>query len=180
MNLILSFHMFVQLWVGMGVFLMATSLRMYAICHQLQVQAQAAAGATAGGLLSHAELRLRMPSSLTLATRARLHGLRLQLALLDREFDDLGDAHFWLWSQQSRRSLPYGCFTLLAFRLSEKQYTPKICSRDCCVSRNKLGCSSYIRCFKSHYLINVIRVNCRLRCFESIRCGQSSWRHSHE
>jgi E3 ubiquitin-protein ligase SDIR1 len=77
------------LWVGMGVFLMASSLRMYALCQQLQAQAQAAAAATAGGLLSHAELRLRMPSSLTFATRARLHGLRLQLALLDREFDDL-------------------------------------------------------------------------------------------
>ncbi|KAG0558479.1 hypothetical protein M758_10G029300 [Ceratodon purpureus] len=89
--MILNSHMSqsVLLWLGMGVFLMATSLRMYAICHQLQVQAQAPAGATAGGLLSHAELRLRMPSSLTLATRARLHGLRLQLALLDREFDDL-------------------------------------------------------------------------------------------
>jgi len=77
------------LWVGMGVFFLASSLRMYAICQQLQAQAQAAAAATAGGLLSHAELRLRMPSSLTFATRARLHGLRLQLALLDREFDDL-------------------------------------------------------------------------------------------
>lgn len=93
MNLNLSLGVFVQLWVGMGVFLMASTLRMYAICQQLQAQAQAAAAATAGGLLSHAELRLRMPSSLTFATRARLHGLRLQLALLDREFDDLGDSH---------------------------------------------------------------------------------------
>lgn len=48
-----------MLWVGLVVFLLASSLRMYAMCHQLQVQAQAAAvAASAGGLLTHAELRL--------------------------------------------------------------------------------------------------------------------------
>lgn len=68
---------------------MATSLRMYATCQQLQAQAQAHAMA-AGGLLGHTEVRLHMPPSIALATRGRLQGLRLQLALLDREFDDLG------------------------------------------------------------------------------------------
>lgn len=88
-----------QLWVGMGVFLLVSSLRMYAMCHQLQVQAQAAAvAASAGGLLTHAELRLRMTPTLSFATRARLHGLRLQLALFDREFDDLGDSRFSIHS----------------------------------------------------------------------------------
>lgn len=68
---------------------MATTLRMYATCQQLQTQAQAHAVA-ASGLLGHTELRLHMPPSIALATRGRLQGLRLQLALLDREFDDLG------------------------------------------------------------------------------------------
>lgn len=78
------------LWLGMGIFLMATGLRVYAICQQLQAQAQAhAAAATAGGLVGHTEFRLRMPPSIAIATRGRLQGLRLQLALLDREFDDL-------------------------------------------------------------------------------------------
>ncbi|BBN09811.1 E3 ubiquitin-protein ligase SDIR1 [Marchantia polymorpha subsp. ruderalis] len=72
------------LWLGMGVFLMATGLRMYAMCQQLQAQAQAV-----GALVGHTELHLRMPPSLTIATRGRLQGLRLQLALLDRDFDDL-------------------------------------------------------------------------------------------
>ncbi|GAB4831822.1 E3 ubiquitin-protein ligase sdir1 [Ancistrocladus abbreviatus] len=76
------------LWLVFGVFLMATSLRMYATCQQLQAQAQAHAMA-ASGLLSHTELRLHMPPTIALATRGRLQGLRLQLALLDREFDDL-------------------------------------------------------------------------------------------
>lgn len=67
---------------------MATSLRMYATCQQLQAHAQAHAAA-ASGLLGHTELRLRMPPSIAFATRGRLQGLRLQLALLDREFDDL-------------------------------------------------------------------------------------------
>ncbi|KAG4967225.1 hypothetical protein JHK87_032876 [Glycine soja] len=54
----------------------------------LQAQARAHAGA-ASGLLGHAELRLHMPPSIAIATRGRLQGLRLQLALLDREFDEL-------------------------------------------------------------------------------------------
>lgn len=76
------------LWLVVGVFLMATSLRMYATCQQLQAQARAHAAA-ATGLLGHTELRLHMPPSIAFATRGRLQGLRLQLALLDREFDDL-------------------------------------------------------------------------------------------
>ncbi|CAN0837514.1 E3 ubiquitin-protein ligase SDIR1 [Linum grandiflorum] len=77
-----------QLWLVLGVFLMATILRMYATCQQLQAQVQAHAAITSG-LLGHTELRLHMPPSIALATRGRLQGLRLQLALLDREFDDL-------------------------------------------------------------------------------------------
>nr|QOE77906.1 E3 ubiquitin-protein ligase [Coptis chinensis] len=76
------------LWIVVGVFLVATSLRMYATCQQLQAQAQARVMATSG-LLGHTELRLHMPPSIDFATRGRLQGLRLQLALLDREFDDL-------------------------------------------------------------------------------------------
>ncbi|MCL7047764.1 hypothetical protein MKW94_026966 [Papaver nudicaule] len=76
------------LWLVLGVFLMATSLRMYATCQQLHAQAQAHVAA-ASGLLGHTELRLHMPPSIAFATRGRLQGLRLQLALLDREFNDL-------------------------------------------------------------------------------------------
>ncbi|KAG5515234.1 hypothetical protein RHGRI_036313 [Rhododendron griersonianum] len=76
------------LWIVLGIFLMATSLRMFATCQQLQAQAQAHAAA-ASGLLGHTEFRLQMPPSIAFATRGRLQGLRLQLALLDREFDDL-------------------------------------------------------------------------------------------
>lgn len=76
------------LWLVLGVFFMATTLKMYATCQQLQAQAQAHA-VMASGLLGHTELRLHMPPSIALATRGRLQGLRLQLALLDREFDDL-------------------------------------------------------------------------------------------
>nr|CAN60068.1 hypothetical protein VITISV_012400 [Vitis vinifera] len=76
------------IWLVLGIFLMATTLRMYATCQQLQAHAQAHAAA-ASGLLGHTELRLHMPPSIALATRGRLQGLRLQLALLDREFDDL-------------------------------------------------------------------------------------------
>lgn len=68
---------------------MATSLRMYATCQQLQAHARAHAAA-ASGLLGHAELRFHMPPSIAIATRGRLQGLRLQLTLLDREFDELG------------------------------------------------------------------------------------------
>jgi hypothetical protein len=80
---------FLQLWLVLGVFLMATSLRMYATCQQLQAQAQAHAAA-ANGFLGRTELRVHVPPSIALATRGRLQSLRLQLALLDREFDDLG------------------------------------------------------------------------------------------
>ncbi|KAJ1382555.1 hypothetical protein SESBI_44160 [Sesbania bispinosa] len=68
---------------------MATSLRMYAACQYLQAHARAHAAA-ATGLLRHDELHLHMPPSIAIATRGRLHGLRLQLALIDREFDELG------------------------------------------------------------------------------------------
>ncbi|XP_038723760.1 E3 ubiquitin-protein ligase SDIR1-like [Tripterygium wilfordii] len=77
------------LWLVFGVFLMATSLRMYATCQRLQAPAQAHGVATSGLFGRHTELRLHMPPSIALATRGRLQGLRLQLALLDREFDDL-------------------------------------------------------------------------------------------
>ncbi|KAL0359268.1 UNVERIFIED_CONTAM: E3 ubiquitin-protein ligase SDIR1 [Sesamum angustifolium] len=53
------------------------------------VQSSQAHAVAASGLLGHTELRLHMPPSIALATRGRLQGLRLQLALLDREFDDL-------------------------------------------------------------------------------------------
>ncbi|XP_048420455.1 E3 ubiquitin-protein ligase SDIR1 isoform X2 [Pyrus x bretschneideri] len=76
------------LWLVVGVFLMATTLRMFATCQQLQAQARSHAAA-ASGMLSHTELRLHMPPSIAFATRGRLQGLSLQLALLDREFDDL-------------------------------------------------------------------------------------------
>ncbi|KAK7312460.1 hypothetical protein VNO77_36335 [Canavalia gladiata] len=76
------------LWVVLAIFVMATSLRMYATCQQLQAQARAHAAA-ASGLLGHTEFRFHMPPSIAIATRGRLQGLRLQLALLDREFDEL-------------------------------------------------------------------------------------------
>ncbi|KAL6967563.1 E3 ubiquitin-protein ligase sdir1 [Sarracenia purpurea var. burkii] len=76
------------LWLVLGIFLVATSFRTFATCQQLQARAQAHAAA-ASGLLGHTEFRLQMPPSVTLTTRGRLQGLRLQLALLDREFDDL-------------------------------------------------------------------------------------------
>ncbi|KAK8478205.1 hypothetical protein V6N13_121981 [Hibiscus sabdariffa] len=76
------------LWLVLVVFFMTTTLRMYATCQQLQAQAQAHAAA-ASALLDHTELRLHVPPSIALATRGRLHGLPLQLALLDQEFDDL-------------------------------------------------------------------------------------------
>ncbi|OAE29449.1 hypothetical protein AXG93_4548s1270 [Marchantia polymorpha subsp. ruderalis] len=100
------------LWLGMGVFLMATGLRMYAMCQQLQAQAQAV-----GALVGHTELHLRMPPSLTIATRGRLQGLRLQLALLDRDFDDLAvgtysftSETFFVLKQKSR--FPCVCISI--------------------------------------------------------------------
>ncbi|CAM0872495.1 unnamed protein product [Alopecurus aequalis] len=91
MFIVLSSHQMspnLLLWLVLGVFLMATSLRMYATCQQLQAQAQAHAAA-ANGFLGRTELRVHVPPSIALATRGRLQSLRLQLALLDREFDDL-------------------------------------------------------------------------------------------
>ncbi|KAK4254936.1 hypothetical protein QN277_008006 [Acacia crassicarpa] len=69
------------MWLMLVVFVMATSLRMYVTWQQLQAQARAHATA--------AELQLHVPPSIAIATRGRLQGLRLQLALLDREFDEL-------------------------------------------------------------------------------------------
>lgn len=74
------------LWLVVGIFLLATSLRIYAACQQLQARAHAAA---ASRLLGNTELRLRVPPSIAFATRGCLPGLRLQLSLLDREFDEL-------------------------------------------------------------------------------------------
>ncbi|KAJ1698881.1 hypothetical protein LUZ63_007393 [Rhynchospora breviuscula] len=74
------------LWLVLGAFLIATALRMYATCQQLQAHANAIA---ASGLLRHTELQLRIPPSIGIATRGQMQGLRLQLALFDREFDDL-------------------------------------------------------------------------------------------
>ncbi|KAK8671766.1 hypothetical protein V6N13_038351 [Hibiscus sabdariffa] len=77
-----------QLWLVLGVFFMATSLRMYAACQQLQAQAQAHA-VVASALSGHTELQLHVPPLVALATRGHLQGLRLQLALIDQELDDL-------------------------------------------------------------------------------------------
>ncbi|KAK7269174.1 hypothetical protein RIF29_21890 [Crotalaria pallida] len=79
---------FLVLWLVLAFFAMATSIRMYAVCQHLQAQARAHAAA-ATGLFGHTELRLHVPPSIAIATRGRLQGLRLQLALLDREFDEL-------------------------------------------------------------------------------------------
>ncbi|CAL0332238.1 unnamed protein product [Lupinus luteus] len=76
------------LWLVLAFFAMATSIRMYAVCQHLQAQARAHAAA-ATGLIGHTELRFHVPPSLAIATRGRLHGLRLQLALVDRDFDEL-------------------------------------------------------------------------------------------
>lgn len=74
---------------------------MYATCQQLQAQAQAHAAA-ASGLLGHTEFRLHMPPSIAFATRGRLQGLRLQLSLLDHEFDDLGTDYIFLFLRNDR------------------------------------------------------------------------------
>lgn len=68
---------------------MVTSLRAYAIYLHLQAHARAHAAA-ASGLLGHAELRVHVPPSIAFATGGRLQGLRLQLALLDRNFNEIG------------------------------------------------------------------------------------------
>ncbi|RHN61003.1 putative transcription factor C2H2 family [Medicago truncatula] len=75
-------------WIILSVFVMVTSLRAYAIYLHLQSQARAHAAA-ASGLLGHAELRVRVPPSIAFATGGRLQGLRLQLALLDRDFNEI-------------------------------------------------------------------------------------------
>ena len=65
---------------------MATRLRMHATCQQLQAQARA----HVSGLLGRTELHLHTQPSFAIATRGGLQGLRLQLALLDCEFDEQG------------------------------------------------------------------------------------------
>lgn len=64
---------------------------MYATCQQLQAHANTIA---ASGLLRHTELQLHVPPSIAIATRGQMQGLRLQLALFDRDFDDLGTSLF--------------------------------------------------------------------------------------
>ncbi|XP_074290491.1 E3 ubiquitin-protein ligase SDIR1-like isoform X2 [Silene latifolia] len=76
------------LWLALGVFLVATSLRVYATWQQLRAQSQVLS-ASGIGLSGPAQFHLQMPDSIALASRRRLQGLRLQLALLDREFNDL-------------------------------------------------------------------------------------------
>ncbi|KAI3921287.1 hypothetical protein MKX01_001424 [Papaver californicum] len=68
--------------------LMATSLRMYATCQQIQAQAQAHAAATSG-LLGQAELRLHMPPSIAFATRGRVtHCFADYETLRDLDYDN--------------------------------------------------------------------------------------------
>ncbi|MCL7027286.1 hypothetical protein MKW94_026336 [Papaver nudicaule] len=75
-------------WVVFGVFLVAAIFRIYEICRQIQVQtAQARAGGSSDALQGQSELPL--PSSLAIAARGGLQGLRLQLALLGHNFDEL-------------------------------------------------------------------------------------------
>ncbi|KAL5973380.1 hypothetical protein ACLOJK_030030 [Asimina triloba] len=66
------------------------AVRMHAGGRPVNTNSLAFLVTAASGLLGHTEFRLHMPPSIAFATRGRLHGLRLQLALLDREFDDLG------------------------------------------------------------------------------------------
>ncbi|XP_026444414.1 E3 ubiquitin-protein ligase SDIR1-like [Papaver somniferum] len=76
-------------WLVFGVFLVAAIFRMYEICRQIQAQSQVHAGGSSDGLQGQTEVRLHMPSSLAIAARGGLHGLRLQLALLGHNFDEL-------------------------------------------------------------------------------------------
>ncbi|GAQ87029.1 RING/U-box superfamily protein [Klebsormidium nitens] len=74
------------LWVGVGVFFMVTSLRMYSLWHQVQSQL--------GGATVFAGDQLRMSQGMQLwslyrGPRDAFTGLRLQLALLERDFDEL-------------------------------------------------------------------------------------------
>ncbi|KAI3923453.1 hypothetical protein MKW92_028768 [Papaver armeniacum] len=71
-----------------GVFLVAI-FRMYEICRQIQDQTQVHVGGSSDGLQGQTELRLNMPSSLAIGARGGLQGLRLQLALLGHNFDEL-------------------------------------------------------------------------------------------
>ncbi|MCL7036110.1 hypothetical protein MKW94_016362 [Papaver nudicaule] len=76
-------------WVVFGVFLVAAIFRIYEISRQIQVQdAQVRAGGSSDPLQGQSELSL--PSSLAIAARGGLQqGLRLQLALLGHNFDEL-------------------------------------------------------------------------------------------
>ncbi|XP_026413929.1 E3 ubiquitin-protein ligase SDIR1-like isoform X2 [Papaver somniferum] len=77
-------------WLVFGVFLVAAIFRMYEICRQIQAQSQVHAGGPSDALQGQTELRLQMPSSsLAIAARGGLQGLRLQLALLGHNFDEL-------------------------------------------------------------------------------------------
>ncbi|XP_026459837.1 E3 ubiquitin-protein ligase SDIR1-like [Papaver somniferum] len=71
-----------------GVFLVAEIFRMYEICRQIQAQSQVHAGGSSDALQGQTEWRLHMPSSLAIAARGGLQGLRLQLAL-GYNFDEL-------------------------------------------------------------------------------------------
>ncbi|KAG8096589.1 hypothetical protein GUJ93_ZPchr0013g33945 [Zizania palustris] len=58
--------------------------------HQISPEFFALAGfGTVNNFLGHTELRVHVPPTISFATQGRLQRLRLQLALLDREFDDL-------------------------------------------------------------------------------------------
>ncbi|KAI3993426.1 hypothetical protein MKX01_007871 [Papaver californicum] len=76
-------------WLVFCVFLVAAVFRVSDICRQLQAQAQVHAGGSTDALQGQTELRLHMPSSLAIAARGGLQGLRLQLALLGHNFDEL-------------------------------------------------------------------------------------------
>lgn len=65
-----------MLWLVLGVFLMATTLRIYVTYQQLQAHAKAHA-AVASDLLGHTELRLHMPLSIALEIRGHLQGVGL-------------------------------------------------------------------------------------------------------
>ncbi|ONK76051.1 uncharacterized protein A4U43_C03F23360 [Asparagus officinalis] len=82
---------------------------MYATCQQLQAQAQA----------HITELRLHVPRSIGFSTRGRLQSLRLQLALLDREFDDLVVDHL---SNKHHHALLAYTMTQHAFQALYKLY----------------------------------------------------------
>lgn len=76
-------------WLVFGVFLVAAIFRMYEICRQIQAQSQVHAGVSSDTLQGQTELHLPIPSSLEIAARGGLQGLRLQLALPGHNFDEL-------------------------------------------------------------------------------------------